>query len=80
MLILNGSGHQILYGTSDGKVGLMSVTRSGPETGWVMETDKSYAGVTCLDNYDVTGDGVRDLIVARHDGNIEVRSELIFRI
>lgn len=25
-----------------------------------------------MDNYDITGDGVRDLIVGRHDGNIEV--------
>ena len=39
-----------------------------------MESDQTYAGVQCLDNYDVTGDGVRDLIVARHDGNIEVYS------
>jgi Bardet-Biedl syndrome 7 protein len=30
--------------------------------------------VQCLDNFDITGDGVRDLIVARHDGNIEVYS------
>ena len=50
------------------------VPRSGPEAGWVMESDQTYAGVQCLDNYDVTGDGVRDLIVARHDGNIEVYS------
>ena len=25
-----------------------------------------------MDNYDITGDGVRDLIVGRHDGNVEV--------
>ena len=25
-----------------------------------------------IDNYDITGDGVKDLIVGRHDGNIEV--------
>ena len=68
------TGDQILYGTADGKVGLMTMARSGPEAGWVMEQDKSTAGVSCLDNYDVTGDGVRDLIVARQDGNIEVYS------
>ena len=25
-----------------------------------------------MDNFDITGDGVRDLIVGRHDGNVEV--------
>jgi Bardet-Biedl syndrome 7 protein len=25
-----------------------------------------------IDNYDITGDGVKDLIIGRHDGNIEV--------
>ncbi len=25
-----------------------------------------------MDNYDITGDGVKDLIIGRHDGNIEV--------
>ena len=68
------SGDQVLYGTADGKIGLMTLARSGPEAGWVMESDKSFAGVQCLDNYDITGDGVRDLIVARHDGTIEVYS------
>ena len=28
--------------------------------------------VQALDNYDITGDGVKDLIVGKHDGNIEV--------
>ena len=39
-----------------------------------MESERSGAGVQCLDNHDVTGDGVRDLIVARHDGTIEVQT------
>jgi len=25
-----------------------------------------------IDNYDITGDGMKDLIVGRHDGNIEI--------
>ena len=32
----------------------------------------SSAPVQCLDNFDITGDGVRDLLVGRHDGGIEV--------
>ena len=64
------AGQQVRYGT----VGMMTIGKSGPDAGWVMEKDGSYAGVQCLDNFDITGDGVRDLIVARHDGNIEVYS------
>ena len=41
---------------------------------WVMERDGGHAGVQCIDNFDITGDGVRDLIMARHDGSIEVYS------
>ena len=67
-------GQQVLYGTADGKIGLMTLGRESPETGWVMEKEGGHAGVQCIDNFDVTGDGVRDLILARHDGSIEVYS------
>ena len=33
-----------------------------------------YGAIQCLDNYDITGDGVKDLIVGKHDGSIEVYS------
>ena len=33
-----------------------------------------FTGVLCLDNYDITGDGVFDLLVGRDDGQIEVYS------
>nr|XP_053649854.1 Bardet-Biedl syndrome 7 protein-like [Cherax quadricarinatus] len=33
-----------------------------------------HGGVTCMDHHDMTGDGVRDLIVGRDDGSIEVFS------
>ena len=55
----------MLYGTADGKVGVVRLGRAGPETGWLLESNTSQAGVDCMDNYDVTGDGVRDLILAR---------------
>lgn len=31
-------------------------------------------GVTSMDHYDMTGDGIRDLIVGRDDGSLEVYS------
>lgn len=35
---------------------------------------KSHGGISCFDNYDIFGDGVKDLIVGRDDGQIEVYS------
>ena len=45
---------------------------SGPNTRWLLEPDTSSGSVQTIDNYDITGDGVKDLIIGRHDGNIEV--------
>ena len=33
-----------------------------------------YPGVLCIDNFDITADGVLDLIVGRDDGLVEVYS------
>ena len=84
------NGDEILYGTSDGKVGLMKLTRQEPQTHWLIDPASSPTGsfttiggsksplvpstgiVQAMDNYDITGDGVKDLIVGKHDGNIEV--------
>lgn len=33
-----------------------------------------FAGILCLDNFDITSDGVPDLILGRDDGQIEVYS------
>ncbi len=65
-------GDEVLYGTQDGKVGLVRLNRQGPHTSWLLERDGVHSAVQCMDNYDVTADGVRDLIVGRHDGGVEV--------
>lgn len=31
-----------------------------------------HLGVLCLDNYDITDDGIKDLIIGRSDGLVEV--------
>ena len=67
---------KVLYGTSDGRIGLVQLTRQGPNSQWLLEGGMgsgSGAAVQCLDNFDITGDGVRDLLVGRHDGSIEVQ-------
>ena len=65
-------GDEVLFGTADGKIGLLQLTRQGPNTKWLLEQDGSYGAIQGMDNYDITGDGVRDLIVGRHDGTVEV--------
>ena len=54
---------------------LASASRTmGPETRWLLNPETTAGAVQSLDNYDISGDGVKDLIVGRHDGSIEVYS------
>ena len=46
----------------------------GPATRWLLNPETTAGAVQSLDNYDISGDGVKDLIVGRHDGSIEVYS------
>lgn len=32
----------------------------------------SFQGVLCIDSFDITGDGVKDILVGRDDGTVEV--------
>ncbi|XP_042226350.1 Bardet-Biedl syndrome 7 protein homolog isoform X2 [Homarus americanus] len=76
------NGDQLLYGTSDGKIGLVQLGRGSASHRWVCESGSSagnastlrHGGITCMDHHDMTGDGVRDLLVGRDDGSIEVFS------
>jgi Bardet-Biedl syndrome 7 protein len=67
-------GRDILYGTSDGKIGLIEIGPEEPLPKWEIPNDKRLAGVSCMDNFDITNDGVLDLIVGREDGIIEIYS------
>ncbi len=53
-------------------MGLVQLTRQSPNSRWLVERDGVSSAIQCIDNYDVSGDGVRDLIVGRSDGGIEV--------
>ncbi len=39
---------------------------------WEARNEKGSGGILCLDNYDVIGDGILDLIVGRDDGLVEI--------
>ncbi|XP_052252267.1 Bardet-Biedl syndrome 7 protein homolog isoform X2 [Dreissena polymorpha] len=67
-------GTEVLFGTSDGRVGLVQIGRDCPSHLWELTNEKRNGGVLCLDNYDITADGVLDLIVGRDDGLVEVYS------
>ncbi|KAL2077636.1 hypothetical protein ACEWY4_027140 [Coilia grayii] len=65
-------GDEVLYGTADGKLGLVKITESSPVLKWGINNDKRKGGILCIDTFDITGDGVRDILVGRDDGSVEV--------
>uniref|UniRef100_A0A8C5A9S8 Bardet-Biedl syndrome 7 n=1 Tax=Gadus morhua TaxID=8049 RepID=A0A8C5A9S8_GADMO len=62
----------VLYGTADGKVGLLKMGESSASAQWEMDNEQKKGGVLCIDTYDITGDGVADLLIGRDDGGVEV--------
>ncbi|XP_037637159.1 Bardet-Biedl syndrome 7 protein isoform X1 [Sebastes umbrosus] len=65
-------GDEILYGTTDGKIGLVQIGESSAATKWEIDNDKKKGGILCIDTYDIMGDGVSDILVGRDDGTVEV--------
>ncbi|XP_072040568.1 BBSome complex member BBS7-like [Amphiura filiformis] len=65
-------GEEMLYGTADGKVGLVQLNRTSPSHRWEIPNEKRNGGILCMDNYDITSDGVVDLLIGRDDGILEV--------
>ena len=66
------NGREVLFGTSDGKIGLIDLSFDEPMNKWGLPNEKKLSGVSCLDSYDITKDGCMDLIVSREDGVVEV--------
>lgn len=62
----------VIYGTSDGKIGLVQLNSSAPEHVWEIENEKQNGDVLSLDLYDISNNGTSDLLVGRADGVIEV--------
>ncbi|XP_042548952.1 Bardet-Biedl syndrome 7 protein isoform X2 [Dipodomys spectabilis] len=68
------SGEDLVFGTLDGKLGLIQITASKPVHKWEIQNDKKRGGILCMDSFDIVGDGVKDLLVGRDDGMVEVYS------
>ncbi|XP_042193764.1 Bardet-Biedl syndrome 7 protein isoform X1 [Callorhinchus milii] len=66
------SGEEIIYGTSDGKLGLVQITGNSPVHLWEMLNEKKRGGILCIDYFDILGDGVKELLVGRDDGMVEI--------
>uniref|UniRef100_A0A8C3G0S7 Bardet-Biedl syndrome 7 protein homolog n=1 Tax=Cyclopterus lumpus TaxID=8103 RepID=A0A8C3G0S7_CYCLU len=66
------TGEEILYGTTDGKIGLVQIGESAAAIKWEIDNDKKKGGILCIDTYDIMGDGVNDILVGRDDGTVEV--------
>ncbi|XP_076148992.1 BBSome complex member BBS7 [Alosa pseudoharengus] len=65
-------GQEVLYGTTDGKLGLVKITESSSVSKWEINNDKRKGGILCIDTFDLVGDGVKEILVGRDDGTVEV--------
>ncbi|XP_068907330.1 Bardet-Biedl syndrome 7 protein homolog isoform X2 [Tenebrio molitor] len=60
----------ILFGTVDGRVGILDVEKQHGFDRWLIDGSNA-STISCLDAYDMTGNGTKNLIVGRQDGTIE---------
>nr|XP_002127808.1 Bardet-Biedl syndrome 7 protein homolog [Ciona intestinalis] len=67
-------GRDLVYGTSDGKLGHVLLTGEQPIYNWEINNESNLGGINCLSHYDITGDGVMELLVGRDDGKVEIYS------
>ncbi|XP_043917464.1 Bardet-Biedl syndrome 7 protein [Protopterus annectens] len=68
------TGEDLVYGTSDGALGLVQITSNLPVNKWEIQNLKKRGGILCMDYFDILGDGVNDLLVGRDDGVLEIYS------
>ncbi|KAF6731593.1 Bardet-Biedl syndrome 7-like protein [Oryzias melastigma] len=66
------SGEEVLYGTTDGRLGLVQIGEHSAVAKWEIDNDKKKGGILCVDTFDIIGDGVNDVLVGRDDGTVQV--------
>jgi Bardet-Biedl syndrome 7 protein len=52
----------------------ISIVRTEVNHRWILNDGKHRAGVLCMDCYDMSGDGVLDLLIGRRDGTLDIFS------
>jgi len=75
----DGSFKELVYGTENGQLGLLLVDGRLMRRGWVVDPmaegrRAKSGGVQCICTHDVSHDGIKDLIIGRDDGLLEVWS------
>ena len=75
----HGDKAQLLYGTENGVVGQLVLDATVMHRGWVIDPAAEgrrgkAGGVQCMCVEDLTKDGVKDIMVGRDDGVVEVRN------
>ena len=75
----DGRYRELVYGTENGVVGQLLLDKDEMRRGWiidpVLEGRRGKAGgVQCIASHDITRDGVKDLMIGRDNGGIEVWS------
>ena len=75
----DGRYRELLYGTENGMVGQLLLDADEMRRGWVIDPvlegrRGKNGGVQCVHAHDLTKDGVKDILVGRDDGGVEVWS------
>ncbi|XP_066257169.1 Bardet-Biedl syndrome 7 protein homolog [Euwallacea similis] len=64
----------VLFGTVDGRIGILDVESLQGFQRWLISNDKNLSSIICIESYDMSGGGTKNLILGRQDGNIEIYS------
>ena len=75
----DGRFKELVFGTENGMVGQLLMNEHEMRRGWVIDPTLEgrrgkAGGVQCIAAHDITKDGVKDLLIGRDDGGIEVWS------
>ncbi|KAJ8912894.1 hypothetical protein NQ315_011217 [Exocentrus adspersus] len=62
----------VLFGTVDGRVGILDIENTQGFDRWLVTNNENASSVSCMDSYDMSGNGTKNLIIGREDGTIEV--------
>ncbi|XP_044255366.1 Bardet-Biedl syndrome 7 protein homolog [Tribolium madens] len=62
----------VLFGTVDGRIGILDVEKLHGFDRWLIDNSSNSSTISCVDTYDMTSGGTKNLILGRQDGTIEV--------
>lgn len=63
---------EMLYGTMDGKFGMLHLARHGGERVWTVPNEQRRGGIQCMAAHDLTRSGMPNVLLGRNDGTVEI--------